>query len=299
MTYHYQAFGLHIHSEIEFPNLPVSQPEGTPQVLIRVGQLPQQLPGAPSTRRYFQASQGKLLVLVKDLGRFLVEDGQRITFETSGGFDQANLRLALINLGLSVILHQRGALALHASAVATPNGAVLFCGERRAGKSTLAAGLHHRGWPLVCDDKAALYMDDGQITVVPSFPELRLWRDAIEHLGIKAERAEKTPDTEKYNLGLQYGFHSTPLPLRAIYLLKPAVADEINLRQLNGMEKFQTIKQHTYINQFLKDLGLLPAHFSLASAIATQISIYEVTRPIHQNRLKALVARMDSELRNS
>lgn len=299
MPHRYRVFGLNLLSEIEFPNLPILENEASAQVWIRSGILPEDLPGAKASKRYFQASQGKLLVRVKDLGRFLVEDGQRITFETGEDFAPANLRLALINLGLSVILHQRGALALHASAVATPGGAVLFCGERSAGKSTLAAGLRQRGWPLVCDDKAALYLGENQrVTVIPSFPELRLWKDAMQQLEISAEHAEKNPDSDKFNLGLADGFHLEPLPLRAIYHLKPVSANQISIQAINGMEKFQVVKQNTYTNQFLKGLELLSNYFSLASAVAAKIPVYRVNRPSQTNQLEALIDQIDAELRN-
>lgn len=293
----YQAFGLRIHSDIEFPNLPPADSPGLPEVHIQLGSLPASLPGASETPRYFQAIQGKLLVRIKDIGRMLVENGQRITFEPSPGAEEVNIRLALSNLGLSAILHQRGALALHASAVATPGGAVLFCGARQAGKSTLAAGLHQRGWPLVCDDKAALRLDAGQLLVIPSFPELRLWRDAMQQLDFSGARTEKTPAMDKFNLGLTQGFHNSPLPLRAIYLLRPAPIEKIRITPLNGMSKFQVIKRHTYTNQFLRDLGLLPAHFGLASAVASQAEMALVARPGQVNRLEELIALMDARLR--
>lgn len=298
MTHRYQAFGLRIHSEINFPNLPLADSPDLPEVYIQVGNLPAALPGAPAeTQRYFQAVQGKLLVRIKDVGRMLIENGQRITFEPLPGAEAVNIRLALSNLGLSAILHQRGALALHASAVATPGGAVLFCGPRQAGKSTLAAGLHQSGWPLVCDDKAALHLDNGRVMVIPSFPELRLWRDAIQQLDFSGARAEKTPSMEKYNLGLAQGFHDSPLPLRAIYLLRPALVENIHITPLYGMSKFQIIKRNTYTNQFLKDLGLLPAHFGLASAVAGQVEMALVTRPNQVNQLEKLIAIIDARLR--
>lgn len=44
-------------------------------------------------------------------------------------------------------------LLLHASAVASPRGAILFAGASGAGKSTMAALLHrHTGWPVIADD---------------------------------------------------------------------------------------------------------------------------------------------------
>jgi len=301
MSYHYQAFGLAIQSDLELLNLPSlagSLPANP--VYIQQGELPPQLEGATLRRRFFQAAEGRLLVQVSQVGRLLIEKGESIRYQAQPGAEAVSLRLALINLGLSVILHQRGALALHASAVATPGGAVLFCGERGAGKSTLAAALHRRGWSLVCDDKAALYPAGKEsLQVIPSFPELRLWQDALEHLQIEKGKAEKNPGLEKFNLGLQEGFHATPLPLYALYHLQPAEVAEVEITPLNGMEKFQVVRQNTYINQFLRGLGLLPNHFTLASLVAAQIPVYQVRRPSRLHRLDALVERIDSRLRQA
>ena len=136
------------------------------------------------------------------------------------------------------------------------------------------------------------------MTVIPSFPELRLWKDAMQQLQISAEHAEKTPDSDKFNLGLTNGFQREALPLRAIYHLKPANTEQITIRAINGMEKFQVVKQNTYTNQFLKGLGLLPEHFSLASAVAAQIPVYRVSRPNQSNQLEALIDQINAELRN-
>jgi hypothetical protein len=301
MPYQHQAFGLAIQSDLELLNLPrLAGSLPFAPVHIQSGALPAQLEGATLRRGYFQAAEGRLLVQVSQVGKLLIEKGESIRYEAQPGAEPAALRLALINLGLSVILHQRGALALHASAVATPGGAVLFCGERGAGKSTLAAALHQRGWSLVCDDKAALYpAEKERIQVIPSFPELRLWQDALEHLQMEKGNAEKNPGFNKFNLGLQEGFHASPLPLYAIYHLQPAETAEVEIKTLNGMEKFQVVRQNTYINQFLRGLGLLPNHFTLASLVAAQIPVYRVRRPARLNRLDALADLVDARLRQA
>ena len=133
MHYNYFAFGLHIQSEIELPELLPAESDSVPQMHIGLGKLPEHLPQTPPPyRRYFDTSEGKLLIRIADLGRILVEDGQKITLDPQPGAEPVTTRLILINLGLSAVLHQRGFLALHASAVATVKGAILFCGQRRA-----------------------------------------------------------------------------------------------------------------------------------------------------------------------
>lgn len=298
MNYHYHAFGLRIASQIELPELFPNHYLTAPEILISLGKLPEHLSHPqPVPGRYFESGQGQLLVKLKDVGRILIENGETITLELHEQAEPVNVRLALLNLGLSAVLHQRGVLALHASAVVTPAGAVLFCGRRQAGKSTLAAALRQRGWPLAGDDKAAIYLEVGLPWIFPSFPQLRLWRDAIEQLAFSGEALEQIPQTEKYNIRAGDRFHQEPLPLRAIFILKPATTDQIQLRPLQGMDKFHALRQHTYAHQFLKGLGLLPVHFKLASAVALQTPVTEITRPNQQNHLGQLVDLVECELR--
>ncbi len=56
---------------------------------------------------------------------------------------------------------------LHASAVLTPKGCLLLCGESGAGKSTLLAGLVHAGFPFVADDIVLMERATGLIWPTP------------------------------------------------------------------------------------------------------------------------------------
>ncbi len=62
---------------------------------------------------------------------------------------------------------------LHASGVVIPGGVVALCGLPRTGKSTLAFGLHRRGYPLWADDSVALDATEG-VTAIPVPFHIRL-----------------------------------------------------------------------------------------------------------------------------
>jgi hypothetical protein len=92
------------------------------------------------------------------------------------------IRHLFLDQVLPLVLSRRGRLSLHASAVVTPNGAVIFVGKSGLGKSTLAAYLAHQGFPVLCDDFVVLNQQRAHTLVVPSYPGIRLWPDALSTL---------------------------------------------------------------------------------------------------------------------
>ena len=62
---------------------------------------------------------------------------------------------------LPMAVQVRGREVLHASAIRADAGVVGFCGVTRSGKSTIAFGLHDRGYDLWADDMVAFEFCDG------------------------------------------------------------------------------------------------------------------------------------------
>ena len=76
---------------------------------------------------------------------------------------------------LPLALQATGFETLHASAVSTGRGIVAFCGERRAGKSTVAYALARRGYEQYADDTLVLSIaaDRTDAVALPFAPRLR------------------------------------------------------------------------------------------------------------------------------
>ncbi|WP_339952086.1 hypothetical protein [uncultured Albimonas sp.] len=94
--------------------------------------------------------------------RLRVSDGARIGVEIGPG---ATLEMAMVHLGYAastVLLHQRGAMPLHAAGAAGPAGGALLLGESGAGKSTFAAMMARGDWALAGDDTIALDLAPGR-----------------------------------------------------------------------------------------------------------------------------------------
>lgn len=126
---------------------------------------------------------------------------------------------------LSLVLHLRGAVMLHASAVRIGDFAVAFVGPQGAGKSTTAASFALAGYSVLTDDVATVREDSAIFRVVPAYPRIRLWPESVDMLFGSPDALPKlTPNWGKRYLDLDsvsYHFQSDALPLGAIYFLHP------------------------------------------------------------------------------
>jgi len=128
----------------------------------------------------------------------------------------------LLDAVLAACLQMRGILPLHASAIATAQGAVLFAGRVGAGKSTLAAALIDRGYALLADGIVGIGLDGGGTAVArPGFPRIRLWADAMRMLAPRWQRAAEAPfrpGIESYSVAPDR-FHGADLAVHSVYVL--------------------------------------------------------------------------------
>lgn len=150
---------------------------------------------------------------------FLVDRaGDSILAAPFSGCDRGTLEQLLVDQILPQVLHLRGQLSLHASAVALGDGGVLaFAGPSGAGKSTLATRLGLRG-ALVSDDCLALEPYSGGVTVLPSYAATRLCTDAAAAL-VPLDRAVRPASPRTNKLVVELPRPTGPLRLRRLYLL--------------------------------------------------------------------------------
>jgi hypothetical protein len=80
---------------------------------------------------------------------------------------------------LVLALAARDRYALHASAVAVGNGALLLLGPSGSGKSTLARVAATEGWQRLCDDVTPLGEVAASFQVWPRFPQLK-WEPVLQ-----------------------------------------------------------------------------------------------------------------------
>jgi len=277
---------------------------GPSDVVVRLGTIPHplscdpivegeaRLARIPSCSFPDRKSRLQLLLAVGGIANYLITGGTEILVEPEPGSEPDSVRLFLQSAALAALLHQRGNLPLHASGVATPRGAVLFAGCSGSGKSTIAAALHKRGFPLLADE---IYSITG-LFVHPSGSRALLWRESLLHLGedgacLRAIRQ----GVEKFILPLDSGTRqSAAMPIYAVYVLESGAPLEV--APLEGLQKIAALWQHTYRLPFVRRMNLERQHLARLCELADQARIRRLVRPDAKFPLNELVEFVEREL---
>lgn len=289
--YCYAAYDLRIHSRVPLPEL-IAAAGGTPDVTIRYAEI--ERPPDQEGENTFLYAPGEALLCWKNVGTFLVRGGGEIYVQPAPEVDEETLRLFLLGAVMAALLHQRGLLVLHASAVCVDGGVVAFVGEKGWGKSTAAAALHARGHSLVTDDLLAVEVDpSGTSLVLPGFPQLKLFPSAAAAtLGDDPQQlAPVNSGTEKRLRPVGAAFTSRRLPLRAVYIL--GREGELGVEPLPPREAVIQLVRHTFVAHLVGATGRAGAHLNQCGAVARQARVCRLTRPLDLTALPALARRIE------
>ncbi|MBI1299278.1 hypothetical protein GC175_30475 [bacterium] len=217
------------------------------------------------TVRGIRITQDSVSAFWPGVGEFTVRQGKEIVVVPAAGIDDAILRLPLLSAVLAILLHQRGFMVLHASAVEVGNKAVAFLGPKGRGKSSIAATLYTRGHRVITDDVLAVRIQDGKATVLPAFPHVKLWRGVAAAVLDEAKHRDISPLYEGIDKGFCLvgdRFVEDPIELHQIYVLADGVpsvtdtpvADTVALSPLESQQTLVELIRYSY-------LGALSAEF--------------------------------------
>lgn len=294
----YAISGLRLRSQIKLPELiPAPKAAEQPEVSLILKETPEALENPVSNGVLYQAAPAQFLLKMPGIARYLVRHGDEILVEPESGSREEEVRLFLLGTVWAALLHQRELLVLHASAISTPQGAVIFMGRSSTGKSSLAAAFYRRGYPILGDDTIALDVLAGQALAYPAFPQLRLWPDMLHALGINPDEAlPLRPKLPKRALPARQRFNAKAQPVRAIYLLSTHIEDGIKMEKFEGMARFSTLLNNTFREKFLGGLGVRPAHFRQVSHAAQLVPVTSLARPEHKPDFDSLVTAIQQDL---
>lgn len=228
------------------------------------------LPDGAEWALFFRVAAGYLLRF-PGLADFEVSaDGRQVRAWPAPGATSATLHQLYLNQVLPLALSKQGQIVLHASAVDIGGQAVAFVGPSGQGKSTLAASFATHGCGFLTDDGLHIQWHDGELTVMPSHPSVRLWEDSSAALG--TDTLEVTPAAAytrkaRYLAGPSLAFCGEARPLRRIYVLGGTAADGPRVHRAKPADAMMAMVR----NSFLLDIDeqeMLARHFTEFAHIA-------------------------------
>lgn len=292
----YRTCGLLVVSDIALPGLIESgDPPATAQVTIMSGVVPEALDGDIVNRGpNWQHGQDSFLLRIPGVGRFLVEGARRIVYASEGHVPPADLTAFITGSVMGVLLHLRGHVVLHTSAILVGEAAVLFCGPSGAGKSTLAAALGQHGFPLLSDDLCAIDLaGEGPPLVYPDGRQHKLWARAIDGLDL-ADRRGQGVRHQLHKYHVDPGLVQTgPAPLAALY----------NLREARGLQPFEItrpslpdaaliVRRNAYRPRMMQALGQQDGYFRASARIARAGGVHILGRPLDFARFDEVIGKL-------
>jgi hypothetical protein len=292
----YSAYGLGIHSALPLPELVACEADA--DAVVRLGKV-ERLPASLDERGYgFWATADEACHYLAHSGAFLALGGRDIIVDPAAGVEERALRLVILGPGLGLLLHQRGRLVLHASAVEVDGTAVAFMGASGWGKSTAAAVMHSRGHGIVADDITVIDLDQDSPTVFPGFPQLKLWPEAVVSLGETPEALPRLhPLFEKRARRISREFSQRPLPLSCIYVL--AGGTTLAIEPLQPQDTLRELIRHWYGSRYGVELlrpGGLSAFFQQCVNLTNRVPVCRLTRPYSLSTLPDVAQLVEEHL---
>jgi hypothetical protein len=276
--YRYTAYGLNVTSDLPLPELTEARQDCDAEVTIRRERIHLAVGRGNPDALLLWATPTDVGLRYSDTAVFRIRDGRHIDVEPVEGADDRVVRLLLLGPALAVLLHQRGSLVLHASAVALASGVAAFVADKGEGKSTLAAALHARGHSVVADDFIAIQLDDPHVVRVRAgYPQLKLSPEVLKQLGEEPEAMPRVhPDFDKRARRVDDADCGAALPLVRIYVLEGADVEAID--SLSPQQRFVELVRHSYLAALLEPTGERSAHFNQVVALASRVPVLRLRR---------------------
>jgi len=291
----YVAYGLNIESEVHLPELSAGR-STRPDVIVRRDRIDTFEPNI--THRNHRACFDDIQFSYDGVGRFRVRRGREIVVAAEPGADSTFLRVCLLGPALAALLHQRGLLVLHGSALKMNGQGIAFLGGKGWGKSTLAAYMHSRGHTFLADDLVALGARLGEpVQLTPGFPHLKLWPNSAIYLQLDLNKMTRLhPAVEKRGHRLDGDLPPALSNLRSIYVLD--IGDREMIERLEPRQAFVELVRHTFLAGYLAPTGTAPVHLDQCAKVVSSVPIYSLRRPRTLLRLPELAGLLEDHIAN-
>jgi len=287
---------MNIWSDISFPQLAEAdisdEITNIRKVKICSGEIPAIIIEQEFDKKYeFGSSQSWLC---NKTMRMIVENGSSITYSLKENGNISYLKTYILGYGIAMLCLQQGRLAVHCSAVADNNGAILIAGESGAGKSTLTGEFLENGFRLMADDMAVVDTDERNNTIAyPAFPYQKLCGNTIR---------EKYPDIteliyideykDKFLVPYKPPFRFHSEKLTGLFILQIHNERDIVIEEIKGINKLYAILHNLFLRALLGERLYEQAIVQPALQVIADIPVYCVKRPKDCDTIRELSGKL-------
>jgi hypothetical protein len=216
---------------------------------------------------------------IPGLAEFNIQQGHTITYKPYNNASENDVCLSLMGSCMGALLQQRGLVVLHGNAITHDNKTcTVFVGDSGAGKSTLAARHYLQGATILADDVCAITLNAaGKPVVFPSYPQVKLWQESADLLGIPTDKLERVrTQYDKFRLPVHDRFARAPCVVEQVVELhaeEPAVTTCVR-----GVQKVLKLQHHSYRYYFLEKMGREAAYIQQLMHLAHHIEFNQMSR---------------------
>lgn len=229
-------------------------------------------------------------------GAFRMEGGNTIQYHLKPECDKLFVNQIILCFCLSIILIQRGKVALHGSGIIVNGKVMVISGESGSGKSTITTALLSSGLEYIADDTVAIDFTEEAVIAYSGYPQRKLCMDTMLNFNLNPEDFRTLPDYEKEKYAIKQldNYHPEAVELGGLVILTPSEDQEVKLIPITGSEKLKYVKDNLYNKTIYNYLGFGKREFEQCMKIANQVQVFILKRPMNQmtvvEQMKALEA---------
>ena len=285
----YWAYGLHVLSEIEFPELyPITYNKHS-DLIISVGEcISVDESSTFNLVHRYESTEHACSIDIRSIALYTITNGSHITIHPYVGSKTSDVRVYCLSNAFAAILHQRRMLPMHAGALLINEKLSFIMGDSGAGKSTLLFQMMQAGYQVFSDDVVVFSFNQKQeVFAASSYPMMKLWKQ--QFLCMHKEIAQPVRSgVEKYPFYFHDQFHITYKKIERLVVVR--VDDQLHaplLRTLKPSAAITCLLEHVYRREYLSTVEL-HYHLPLLANLVNSIEVYELIRPRYKSTEKEL-----------
>lgn len=229
---------------------------------------------------------------------FVLPDG--IAYQVLDPAYDYMVELHLLGFVLSYWLERAGWPALHASSIVVDDRAIAFLSNHGGGKTSLAATMLQRGYPLGSDDLVALTPTAAGFVARPGYPQMRMWPEQARHFVGHDDLEQVHPNLTKRRVPVGHGFGAfdgVARPLAALYLPRRRDGGAIEFETMPASQALFELVRHTFLVGIVEGAGLAARRFATLAEVVRSVPLRVVSYPNGLELLPEVVERIADDAR--